>query len=103
VHVKLNARLKMPCLLLYLMIDRLITHRFDIPDGLVRYVMRLNVPSTNITLIYIRWGCYNETGTIRALDQDHSESPHNPIAAIPLLLRVTAMGNEGDYHDDDTV
>jgi hypothetical protein len=50
----------------------------------------------------IRWECYRGTGTIRALDQDQGESLHNPIVIIPLPFRVTAMGNEGDHHDDDT-
>jgi hypothetical protein len=60
-------------------------------------------PSINIKLLYIRRGCYKETGTIRALDQDRNESLHNPIAINPLPLRVTAAGNGGGYHDGDTV
>ena len=55
-----------------------------------------------IKLLYIWSGCYRGTGTIRG-DQYQGESLHNPIAIIPLPLRFTAMGNEGDYHDDDTV
>jgi hypothetical protein len=37
------------------------------------------------------------------LIKSEGESLHNPIAIIPLPLRVTAMGKGGGYDDDDTV
>ena len=53
-------------------------------------------------LLYIRLGMLQGNRN-NSRDQYKGKSSHNSIAIIPLPLRVTAMGNDGDYHDDDIV